>query len=298
MRLYDDNGNRTSQSGTIRLFSDAQRTAWQTQEEEKKKKREADQQAQLKASQEAQQRLNEQNKPFTEKVADFGKKVGSFFTNLNKLSTSNNQQTSQDMNAPQIISPKQPTTITEAMVYNKKVGEGTAPKLPTTYKEVLEQSTIKLPENKEDKKPVPYALPTEERIADYKKKEQNIDDILSKFYAYQGGATNEDVAKRSEQINRMRELESAFTSKGIDFNKDMNSRMSAIVQKYKQGQQLTEDDQQILEYNNVKIAVEKKSFLYLAGTILEFSGGLNGKGFVFNNPNAQRTCGCGESFSL
>ena len=54
----------------------------------------------------------------------------------------------------------------------------------------------------------------------------------------------------------------------------------------------------IFEDNNVKIAVEKKSFLYLAGTILEFSGGLNGKGFVFNNPNAQRTCGCGESFSL
>ena len=54
----------------------------------------------------------------------------------------------------------------------------------------------------------------------------------------------------------------------------------------------------VFEDNNVKIAVEKKSFLYLAGTILEFSGGLNGKGFVFNNPNAQRTCGCGESFSL
>ena len=52
------------------------------------------------------------------------------------------------------------------------------------------------------------------------------------------------------------------------------------------------------EVNNVRIAVEKKSFLYLAGTILEFSGGLNGKGFVFNNPNASRTCGCGESFSL
>ena len=50
--------------------------------------------------------------------------------------------------------------------------------------------------------------------------------------------------------------------------------------------------------NDIKIAVEKKSFLYLAGTILEFSGGLNGKGFVFNNPNANRTCGCGESFSL
>ncbi|MCF6351287.1 MAG: iron-sulfur cluster assembly accessory protein [Flavobacteriaceae bacterium] len=52
------------------------------------------------------------------------------------------------------------------------------------------------------------------------------------------------------------------------------------------------------ESNNIKIIVEKKSFLYLAGTILEYSGGLNGKGFVFNNPNAQRTCGCGESFSL
>ena len=58
------------------------------------------------------------------------------------------------------------------------------------------------------------------------------------------------------------------------------------------------ENDKVFEDNNVKIAVEKKSFLYLAGTILEFSGGLNGKGFVFNNPNAQRTCGCGESFSL
>ncbi|MEZ4809949.1 MAG: iron-sulfur cluster assembly accessory protein [Allomuricauda sp.] len=54
----------------------------------------------------------------------------------------------------------------------------------------------------------------------------------------------------------------------------------------------------IFEDNAVRILVDKKSFLYLVGTILEYSGGLNGKGFVFNNPNAQRTCGCGESFSL
>ena len=54
----------------------------------------------------------------------------------------------------------------------------------------------------------------------------------------------------------------------------------------------------LIEDNNIKIVVDKKSVLYLAGTILEYSGGLNGKGFVFNNPNAQRTCGCGESFSL
>jgi iron-sulfur cluster assembly protein len=58
------------------------------------------------------------------------------------------------------------------------------------------------------------------------------------------------------------------------------------------------EDDKIFVDNEITIAVEKKSFLYLAGTILEFSGGINGKGFVFNNPNASRTCGCGESFSL
>ncbi|NAS31729.1 iron-sulfur cluster assembly accessory protein [Flavobacteriaceae bacterium R38] len=59
----------------------------------------------------------------------------------------------------------------------------------------------------------------------------------------------------------------------------------------------TESDK-LFEDNTIKILVDKRSFLYLVGTTLEYSGGLNGKGFVFNNPNAQRTCGCGESFSL
>lgn len=58
------------------------------------------------------------------------------------------------------------------------------------------------------------------------------------------------------------------------------------------------DEDKIFEDNAVKIIIDKKSFLYLVGTTLEYSGGLNGKGFVFNNPNANRTCGCGESFSL
>jgi iron-sulfur cluster assembly protein len=58
------------------------------------------------------------------------------------------------------------------------------------------------------------------------------------------------------------------------------------------------DSDKVFEDNAVRIIVDRKSFLYLVGTILEYSGGLNGKGFVFNNPNAQRTCGCGESFSL
>ena len=58
------------------------------------------------------------------------------------------------------------------------------------------------------------------------------------------------------------------------------------------------EQDRIFEDNQVKILDDKKSLLYLLGTTLEYSGGLNGKGFVFNNPNAERTCGCGESFSL
>ncbi|MDO5987233.1 iron-sulfur cluster assembly accessory protein [Flavivirga amylovorans] len=59
-----------------------------------------------------------------------------------------------------------------------------------------------------------------------------------------------------------------------------------------------QENDKMFEDNDVKIIVDKKSFLYLIGTTLEYSGGLNGTGFVFNNPNANRTCGCGESFSL
>ena len=58
------------------------------------------------------------------------------------------------------------------------------------------------------------------------------------------------------------------------------------------------DSDKSFEDNGIRVVVDKKSFLYLVGTTLDFSGGLNGKGFVFSNPNADRTCGCGESFSL
>lgn len=54
----------------------------------------------------------------------------------------------------------------------------------------------------------------------------------------------------------------------------------------------------VFEDKGVKILVDRKSLLYLAGTTLEFTDGLNGKGFQFVNPNANRTCGCGESFSV
>jgi iron-sulfur cluster assembly protein len=55
---------------------------------------------------------------------------------------------------------------------------------------------------------------------------------------------------------------------------------------------------QIFEDNGEKVVTDLKSFLYLCNTTLEFSGGLNGQGFYFNNPNAARTCGCGESFAV
>jgi iron-sulfur cluster assembly protein len=60
---------------------------------------------------------------------------------------------------------------------------------------------------------------------------------------------------------------------------------------------LKEEDE-VFENNGIKVVVDRKSYLYLVGTELQFSGGLNGKGFQFYNPNANRTCGCGESFSL
>jgi iron-sulfur cluster assembly protein len=60
---------------------------------------------------------------------------------------------------------------------------------------------------------------------------------------------------------------------------------------HKEGDQTFED-------NGIKVVVDRKSYLYLLGTELDFSGGLNGKGFIFKNPNANRTCGCGESFSI
>ena len=69
------------------------------------------------------------------------------------------------------------------------------------------------------------------------------------------------------------------------------SYMLEFDDKMREGDQAFED-------KGIKIVVDRKSFLYLVGTELEYSGGLNGKGFVFKNPNASRTCGCGESFSV
>src|SRR5882757_10019369 len=71
---------------------------------------------------------------------------------------------------------------------------------------------------------------------------------------------------------------------GLSYNLDFDNEE-------KKGDQFFED-------RGIRMALDMKSFLYLAGTELDFTDGLNGKGFNFHNPNATRTCGCGESFSV
>ena len=58
------------------------------------------------------------------------------------------------------------------------------------------------------------------------------------------------------------------------------------------------EGEKVFESNCVKLFCDIKSYLYLQGTSLDFSDGLNSRGFVFNNPNAHNTCGCGSSFSV
>ncbi len=58
------------------------------------------------------------------------------------------------------------------------------------------------------------------------------------------------------------------------------------------------ESDKVVEQFGVKVMVDKKSYIYLVGTELEFSDGLNGKGFIFSNPNAKKTCGCGTSFGV
>ena len=72
---------------------------------------------------------------------------------------------------------------------------------------------------------------------------------------------------------------------------------SGLTYKLEFDNQIKEGDK-VFEDKGMRIVCDRKSFLYLVGTELDFSDGLNGKGFQFHNPNASRTCGCGESFAV
>ena len=102
-----------------------------------------------------------------------------------------------------------------------------------------------------------------------------------------------DIAKK-KAIELMEDegKKNAFIRVGVD-----GGGCSGLMYQLTFDTEIKEGDK-VIEDNGVKVVVDKKSVLYLVGTTLDYSGGLNGKGFVFINPNAGRTCGCGESFSL
>lgn len=93
-------------------------------------------------------------------------------------------------------------------------------------------------------------------------------------------------------IQKENRPEGTFIRVGVD-----GGGCSGLSYKLEFDNELKEGDQ-MFEDKGIKVVVDRKSFLYLVGTELEYTGGLNGKGFIFKNPNASRTCGCGESFSV
>ncbi|MGZ3864132.1 MAG: iron-sulfur cluster insertion protein ErpA [Bacteroidia bacterium] len=102
-------------------------------------------------------------------------------------------------------------------------------------------------------------------------------------------AAKEHAVKLIKEENRP---EGTFIRVGVD-----GGGCSGLTYNLIFDNQLKEGDQSF-EDKGIKVVVDRKSFLYLVGTELDYTGGLNGKGFVFKNPNASRTCGCGESFSV
>lgn len=92
------------------------------------------------------------------------------------------------------------------------------------------------------------------------------------------------MKESGENVNYVRVGVKSGGCSGLSYDLDLDSKML--------------DTDKLFEHNEIKLLVDKKSYLYLVGTILNYSGGLNGKGFVFENPNASRTCGCGESFAV
>lgn len=104
----------------------------------------------------------------------------------------------------------------------------------------------------------------------------------------------DDSAKT--QVNRIKETENLTEDYFIRVSVTSGG-CSGLSYQLDFDNELQENDQ-VFDDNGVRIVTDLKSFLYLCNTTLEFSGGLNGKGFVFNNPNASRSCGCGESFAV
>lgn len=102
--------------------------------------------------------------------------------------------------------------------------------------------------------------------------------------------------KAAKQIKRIKEENEIAPEFGLRVGVKGGGCSGLTYQLGFDGEQ-KEGDTVIEEYG-LKLFVDGKSLFYLMGTTLDFSDGLNGKGFVFNNPNATKTCGCGESFGV
>lgn len=90
--------------------------------------------------------------------------------------------------------------------------------------------------------------------------------------------------ENSEEKKYVRVGVSSGGCSGLSYKLDFDSNIS--------------DEDKVFDNNGITLLIDKSSYLYIMGTTLSFTGGLNGKGFSFNNPNASRTCGCGESFAV
>jgi iron-sulfur cluster assembly protein len=101
--------------------------------------------------------------------------------------------------------------------------------------------------------------------------------------------------KALEQIEAIAKTENPDGSKGLRLAV-IGGGCSGLS--YKIAFSDSKDKDNVLQFGSVQVFIDPKSVIYLKGIILDYKDGLNGKGFVFDNPNAKNTCGCGESFSL
>ncbi|MBY0315916.1 MAG: iron-sulfur cluster insertion protein ErpA [Bdellovibrionales bacterium] len=101
----------------------------------------------------------------------------------------------------------------------------------------------------------------------------------------------------AQQISKLKQEDSKLPPESFLRVKVVTGGCSGMSYKLDFETQQQPDDK-VVEHNGVKLVIDKKSFLYLVGMNLDYQGGLNGQGFVFNNPNATRTCGCGSSFGV
>lgn len=105
----------------------------------------------------------------------------------------------------------------------------------------------------------------------------------------------EITPKAIEQIKVISEKENSEGAKGLRLAVS-GGGCSGLSYKIEFSEQKERDN--VLYFEDIKVLIDPKSVIYLKGIILDFKDGLNGKGFVFDNPNAKNTCGCGESFSI